>query len=136
MKMKRLLAKKSTITIMLNIIIVISIVNLVFLRLDYSKNILRSNCVLGISSLRYVACYINRWNRRFSRCSHFSQKLYCRNIFDKRDRNIILVIVVGVLSGAAMGLINDLLIAKLGIVKYTTNGTWITNLPYTFIQFG
>lgn len=66
--------------------------------------------------------------------------------------NILLVFLVGLATGTAMGLVNGLLIAKLkippivatlgtssiifGLTLYFTNGNWITGIPQNFIEFG
>lgn len=154
MTMKRLLAKKElTITLMLIVImVVISIVNPVFLRLDNFMDILRSNCVLGILACGMLLVILTGGIDVSVGAVISASSCIVGTFLISVTGNIFLAIVVGVLSGAVMGLVNGLLIAKLGIapivitlgtlsiingiVKYTTNGTWITNLPDNFIQFG
>ena len=148
------LKKKETSILFMILIIstIITIVNPVFLRIDNIIDLLRGNTVLGIMACGMLLVIITG-GIDISIAAIIAASACVVGTFLKAvSSNVILAMVVGVATGAMIGLANGLLIANLsippivstlgmlsivnGIVKFATNGTWITDIPKSFVAFG
>jgi len=156
-EMKRLprIFKSKEISVLYMIIIVsiiITIVNPVFLRIDNIIDLFRSNTVLGILSCGMLLVILTGGIDISIAVITAASACIVGTFLISASSNIILAALVGIASGALIGLINGLLIAYVsippivstlgmlnvvnGIVKFATNGTWITDIPQNFIDFG
>jgi len=138
------------ITILL--MIVISIINPVFIRIDNVMDVLKSNSVLGIIACGMLLAIITGGIDLSVSAMIAACTVIVGNMLIKVSDSILLVFVVSVICGGVMGLINGLLVSRIkippivvtlgtmsifnGIVRYTTNGKWITDIPKKFLNFG
>lgn len=138
--------------IIIIIVAVISIVNPVFWRLDNLMDILKNCVVLGILSCGMLLVVLTGGIDVSVGAVTAACACIVGTFLMQVSDNIFLALLVGVGAGALMGLANGLLVARLqippivatlgtfniinGIVKYATNGTWITGIPQNFIDFG
>ncbi len=131
---------------------IISIVNPVFWRLDNLMDILKNGTVLGILACGMFLVVLTGGIDVSVGAITAACACIVGTLLIEVTGNIFLAFVVGIACGAAMGLCNGLLISLLqippivatlgtfniinGLVKYLTNGTWLTGIPDSFIAFG
>jgi simple sugar transport system permease protein/ribose transport system permease protein len=153
-RLSRVLKSKEISTLFMIVIvsIIITIVNPVFLRIDNIIDLLRGNTVLGIMACGMLLVILTGGIDISIAAIIAASACIVGTLLISVTNNILLAVLVGVASGAVMGLINGMLIAQVnippivstlgmlsiinGIVKFATNGTWITNIPQNFIDFG
>jgi len=138
--------------VFLAISLVIALSSPVFLRIDNLFDIIKSNIVLGIMAIAMLPIILTGGIDVSVASIIAAVTVIIGNFMIGVSSNIFAVFVVGCASGAVLGLINGLLVAKLkippivatlgtmsiiiGVVLYVTNGTWITGIPQNFINFG
>lgn len=148
------LKKKETSILFMILIIsaIITIVNPVFLRIDNIIDVIRGNTVLGIMACGMLLVIITGGIDISIAAIIAASACVVGTFLKSVSSNIILAAVVGIATGALIGLGNGLLIANLsippivstlgmlsivnGVVKFATNGTWITDIPKSFVAFG
>lgn len=152
--MKKFLKGRETLLLIMLValMIIISIVNPVFWRLDNIMDILKNAVVLGILSCGMLLVVLTGGIDVSVGAVTAACSCIIGTILAQATDNILLSFIVGIACGAGMGLGNGLLISLLkippivatlgtfniinGLVKFITNGTWITGIPDSFIQFG
>lgn len=147
--------KSKEISVILMILVVstiITIVNPVFLRIDNIIDIFRSNTVIGIMACGMLLVLLTGGIDISIAAIIAASSCILGTLLIELTNSILFALFIGLMSGAIMGLINGLLISGVkippivctlgmlniinGVVKFTTNGTWITNIPQKFIDFG
>jgi ribose/xylose/arabinose/galactoside ABC-type transport system permease subunit len=134
------------------LMIIISVVNPVFWRLDNLMDILKSGTVLGILACGMLLVVLTGGIDVSVGAVTAACACIVGTFLIETTSNIPLAFLVGVACGAGMGIGNGLLISLLrlppivatlgtfniinGLVKYITNGTWLTGIPDNFISFG
>ena len=152
--MKKFLKGRETLLLIMLIalMIIISIVNPVFWRVDNLMDLLKNAVVLGILSCGMLLVVLTGGIDVSVGAVTAACSCIIGTILAQVTDNILLSFIVGIACGAGMGLGNGLLISLLkippivatlgtfniinGLVKFITNGTWITGIPDSFIQFG
>lgn len=152
--MKKFLKARETLLLAMIavLIIIISIVNVAFWRLDNIMDIFRNAVVLGILSCGMLLVVLTGGIDVSVGAVTAACTCIVGTFLMEVTDNIVLSFIIGIACGAAMGLGNGLLIALLkippivatlgtfniinGLVKFITNGSWITGIPDSFIQFG
>ncbi len=138
--------------ILVLISVIISIANPSFLSLENFLDILKSNLVLAIMSLGMLMVLLTGGIDVSVASIITAVTVIMGYSLVHWSSNLIVTIIVATAAGTFMGLINGLLIAKLkippivatlgtmsiilGLILYITNGTWITGIPVSFINFG
>ena len=152
MKLKMKIKELPLILILTVLCVIIGIVNPVFFTIENFLDILKSNLVLAIMAMGMLLVLLTG-GIDVSVASIISAVTVISGIsLVHISSNIFMLIIIACLSGTLMGFVNGLLIAKLkippivatlgtmsiilGLVLYLTNGTWITNIPTSFISFG
>ena len=135
------------------LMIVISLFNSVFFRLDNLMDILKNASVLGILSCGMLLVVLTGGIDVSVAAITAACTCVCGVFIRDVVNSIPLTIVVCILFGLTLGLGNGLLISRLkippivatlgtasiiyGLVKYITNGSWITGIPDSFaVDFG
>ncbi len=132
--------------------VIISAANPAFLTLENFLDILKSNLVLGIMSLGMLMVLLTGGIDVSVSSVITAVTVITGHSLMNWSSSLYFTILVAVVSGTLMGLGNGLLIAKLkippivatlgtmsvilGLVLYITNGTWMTGIPQSFIDFG
>ncbi len=152
--MKSLLKKKEFGIFLVVVLIsaLLSVISDVFLRPDNLIDVAKGNVVIGIMALGMLPVLISGGidlsvSSTVALCAVIAGKFMV--IF---EGNLFLVLLICVAVGAAVGLINGIIISQfkippivatlgtmsiiLGGVLLYTNGDWITNLPQWFKEFG
>lgn len=138
--------------ILLAVCIIVTVAAPSFFSIENLFDILKGNVVLAIMAIGMLPVILTGGIDVSVGSMVAAITIIVGNFLMKGSDNILLAFVVGCLSGAFLGLINGLLIAKLkippivatlgmmsiisGISLYYTNGNWITGLPKNFIDFG
>jgi simple sugar transport system permease protein/ribose transport system permease protein len=153
--MKRIFKKReSLLAIMIAVlIIVISIGNPVFLRLDNLMDLLENASVLGILVCGMLLVVLTGGIDVSVSAVTAACACICGVLVTSITDNILLVFILCMICGAGMGLANGLLVSQLkippivatlgsygiiyGLIHYILNGQWITGLPESFtVDFG
>ena len=152
--MKQFLKSKQATILGISILlmVIITIINPVFIRIDNLMDVLKSNAVLGIIACGMLLSIITGGIDLSVGAIIAACTVVVGNLLVSTTESIILVFFASLICGGLMGLINGLLVAKIkippivvtlgtmsiinGIVKYTTNGKWITGIPKKFLDFG
>jgi simple sugar transport system permease protein/ribose transport system permease protein len=152
---KNIMKKRESLLIvmLLALVILISIVNPVFLRLDNIMDILKNASVLGILTcgmlLVVLTGGIDVSVGAITAACTCVLGMFLKNVLN----SIPLVLIVCMISGALLGLINGFFVSRLrippivatlgtynviyGFLHYAMNGTWIVGIPESFtIEFG
>ena len=132
--------------------ILISIRNSTFLSIENLIDILKGNTVLGILAMGMLLAIITGGIDVSVGAITALVTVISGNILVKFGLNIIIVFVISGLCGSLLGLVNGWFISKYkippivvtlgtlslfsGLNLYFTNGTWITNLPQWYQDFG
>ena len=138
--------------ILLVIAAIISIANPAFLSLENFLDILKSNLVLGIMAMGMLMVLLTGGIDVSVASVITAVTVVTGHSLMHWSSNLFVTILIAVVVGTFLGLCNGLLIAKLeippivatlgtmsvilGLVLYTTNGTWMTGIPESFIDFG
>lgn len=152
--MRNLLKKKEfgILLIIILLSVVLTVLNPVFIRLDNLVDVAKGNVVLGIMALGMLPVLISGGIDLSVSSTIALSAVLCGKLMVARGSNLFVVLLLGILLGAAVGTMNGLIIAKLkippivttlgvmsivigGVLLYT-NGDWITNLPPWFSEFG
>jgi len=123
-----------------------------FLKVENLFDILKSNIVLGMMAMGMLLVLLTGGIDVSVGSMIAAVTVVVGQFMVHVSGNVYLAILVGCATGTLMGLINGLLIAKMkiapivvtlgtmsviiGLTLYTTNGTWITGIPDSFIEFG
>lgn len=141
------------ILIVLILSLLLTIISDAFLRADNIIDFLRSNAVIGIMAFGMLPVLISGGiDLSVSSTIALSAVVIGKFMLAFPNSNPLIVILVAMLTGAAVGLINGLIITKfnippivatlgvmtmiLGMVLLTTGGMWISGLPDWFKAFG
>jgi len=152
--MKRFVKSKEMgiLLIIIVISIIISIGNSTFLRPDNIIDMLKGNTVLGIMAMGMLLVIITGGIDVSVGAMVAAVTVLVGKFMVNFSGNVLLAFIVGCLCGTIMGAINGIFIAKLkippivvtlgtmsiinGLMLYYTNGTWINDIPESFINFG
>lgn len=152
--MKKFLKGRETLLLVMIIalMVIISIANPVFWRLDNIMDLLKNATVLGILACGMLLVVLTGGIDVSVGAVTAACACIIGTFLIEVTGNILLAFVIAIACGAAMGLGNGLLISLLkippivatlgtfniinGLVKYITNGNWLTGIPDNFIQFG
>lgn len=149
------LFKKKEFGILLVIIvlsIVLTLINRTFLRPDNLIDVAKANVVLGVMALGMLPVLISGGIDLSVSSTIALSAVVIGKVMVNFGTNLFVVILLSIASGAVIGCINGVIIAKLkippivtslgtmsivlGCVLFYTNGDWITNLPSWFTKFG
>lgn len=138
--------------IIIVISIIISINNSTFLRPDNIIDLLKGNTVLAIMSMGMLLVIITGGIDVSVGAMIAAVTVLAGKFMVEFSGNVILAFIVGCLFGTILGAINGIFIAKIkippivvtlgtmsiinGLMLYYTNGTWINDIPSSFINFG
>ena len=152
--MKQLLRTKEAgiLLIILLLSLLITLKNPVFLTSSNLLDILKNNTVSGIVALGMLLVIITGGIDVSVGAMTAAVTVIIGKFMVHVGGNLLTVFVVGCVSGAILGAINGLFVAKLDIppivvtlgtmsiinggMLYYTGGSWITNIPQWFIEFG
>ena len=152
----KLLKKRKEFGILLIIIVlavVITIINPSFLKISNVFDFLRSNAVYGIMAFGMLLVLLTGGiDLSVSSTIALCAVLQGSFLIKHPETNILLVVLLVIVAGALVGLINGVLITKIKIppivatlgvqtitnaaVLFVTKGTWISNLPQWYKDFG
>lgn len=151
----RSLVKKKEIGILgviVLLLVTLTLLNPVFIRPDNLIDVAKGNVVLGIMALGMLPVIISGGIDLSVSSTIALSAVAAGKVMVTAEGNLYLILLVCILSGAFVGLINGIIIAKLqippivttlgtmsivlGFVLFYTNGDWITNLPGWFSKFG
>jgi simple sugar transport system permease protein/ribose transport system permease protein len=132
--------------------VLISFKSNVFLRPDNIIDMFKGNTVLGIMALGMLLVIITGGIDVSVGAMVAAVTVIIGKFMVAFSGNVFIVFLVGGLCGALLGAINGLIISKLeippivvtlgtmsiinGAMLYSTNGTWINDIPKSFIDFG
>ena len=146
-KVRQLFKKKemSILFILIITMIIITIGNTVFIRPDNIMDILTSNIVMGISALGMLLIIITGGIDVSVGAVITAVTVVIGEFSTKVGGNLFILVLIACASGAVLGLMNGLLVARLklpaivatlgtmsiinGLVLLVTNGKYIRNLP-------
>lgn len=152
--MSRLLKKKEfgIFVVILALSAVLTMINRVFIRPDNLIDVAKGNVVLGIMALGMLPVLISGGIDLSVSSTIALSSVVVGKLMVGYGGNLFVLLLVSLLVGAAVGLVNGVIIAKLkippivttlgtmsivlGCVLYYTKGDWITNLPEWFRNFG
>lgn len=152
--MKKFLRRKEfpILVVVIILVVIISVGNSVFYRIDNIFDILKSSSVLGILACAMLLVIISGGIDVSVGAIVAASSCFLGSVLSSETGNIFLALVLCIAAGGAMGLINGLLIAKLkipaivatlgtvtvinGLMMYITNGSWMTIKSEGFIAFG
>ncbi len=139
-------------SIILLISLIISLQNSVFLNPGNLIDILKSCSVMGIIALGMLLVIITGGIDVSVGAMAAMVTVLIGNFMSYFGGNLLMVFLVAAISGILLGIVNGILVAKLeipaivvtlgmmsifnGITLYITNGSWITDIPQYFIDFG
>lgn len=131
---------------------IISIINPVFWRLDNIMDILKNATVLGILACGMLLVVLTGGIDVSVGAVTAACACIVGTFMIQVTGNLIVAFLLAMACGAVMGICNGMLVSLLqippivatlgsfniinGLVKYLTNGTWITGIPEEFISFG
>ncbi len=152
--MKQRLKSKEFVVLLILIAVsaIIAINNAIFLRPDNLIDLLKGNTVLAIVAMGMLLVIITGGIDVSVGAMVAAVTVLVGKFMVHFGGDLWLVFLVGCLCGAALGAINGIFIAKLkippivvtlgtmsiinGAMLYYTNGTWINDIPQSFIDFG
>ncbi|MTI59039.1 MAG: ABC transporter permease [Firmicutes bacterium] len=142
----------SILTMLIIIAVIITMQNSVFISAANLIDILRSNSIMGIIALGMLLVIITGGIDVSVGAMTAMVTVIIGNYMAVFGGSLITVFLLAAISGIALGIINGILVAKLkipaivvtlgmmsifnGLTLYITNGSWITDVPQYFIQFG
>ena len=153
MKIKLFKIKELPIILILLVLsLIIGIANPAFLTVENFLDILKSNLVLAMMAMGMLLVLLTGGIDVSVASIIAAVTVITGQSLIHISSNVFIAVLIACLSGTLMGLANGLLIAKLkippivatlgtmsvilGLVLYLTNGTWITGIPDSFIEFG
>lgn len=152
--LKRLIKQKefSIFTILIIVAVIITMQNSVFISPSNILDILRSNSIMGIIAFGMLLVIITGGIDVSVGAMTAMVTVIIGSYMARFGGNLLTVFLLASFSGVILGLINGTLVAKLkipaivvtlgmmsiynGLTLYLTNGSWITNIPQYFIEFG
>ena len=154
-RLKRAMGNRETSVaiILVAVMIIATLFNPKFLSFDNLMDVLKSNSVLGICALGMLLIIITG-GIDASVCGNLAlvTVLTGQLMVTTGLDNLIVLYLLGILIGGAVGAINGCMVSYLklppiiatlgsnsvimGFIKYYTNGTWINNLPQKIGDFG
>lgn len=151
----KFLIKKREMVVFLSVVfisIVIYLNNPNFLRPDNLIDIVKGNTVLAIMAMGMLLVIITRGIDVSVGAILAAVTVLIGKFMVGWSGNVLLVLMVGCLSGACLGTMNGILIAKLriapivltlatmsiinGLTMYFSKGAWISDFPPSFLAFG
>jgi len=131
---------------------VITLKNPVFLTSENLLDLAKNNTVIGIVALGMLPVIITGGIDVSVGAMTAAVTIIIGKFMVNFGGNLVLVFLLGCVSGALLGAFNGLLVSKLnlppivvtlgsmsiinGLMLYYTGGSWITNIPQWFISFG
>ncbi|NLA57730.1 MAG: ABC transporter permease [Firmicutes bacterium] len=152
--MKQLFRSKEAgiLLIILLVSAVITLKNPVFLTTENLLDLAKNNTVIGIVALGMLPVIITGGIDVSVGAMTAAVTIIIGKFMVNFGGNLLLVFILGCVSGALLGAFNGLLVSKLnlppivvtlgsmsiinGLMLYYTGGSWITNIPQWFITFG
>ncbi len=154
-RLKRLMGQKeiSVGAMLLGVMLISWLFNPTFLSFENLMDVLKSNAVLGTCAMGMLLIIITGGidvsiGSQLALVTVLTGQIMNRTGFD----NLLLIYLLGIAIGGAVGLLNGLMVARLklpaiiatlgmasvidGFLRYYTNGTWINQLPQKIIDFG
>lgn len=138
--------------IIIIIAVVISVNNITFLRPDNIIDMLKGNTVLAIMAMGMLLVIITGGIDVSISAMIAAVTVLVGKFMVNFTGNVFLAFIVGCLFGTMLGAVNGIFVAKLkippivvtlgtmsiinGAMFYYTNGTWINDIPESFINFG
>jgi ribose/xylose/arabinose/galactoside ABC-type transport system permease subunit len=138
--------------VLAGIAVIITIANPAFATLENLLSLFKSNLTLSIMALGMLVVILTGGIDVSVASSVTAVTFITGNLLNRFSSNLFLVIAVSGLAGAVIGLINGSLVSRLkippivttlgtmsiiqGLVLYLTGGTWITEMPESFLEFG
>jgi len=152
--MKQLFRSKEAGILLIIILVsaVITLKNPVFLTTENLLDLAKNNTVIGIVALGMLPVIITGGIDVSVGAMTAAVTIIIGKYMVNFGGNLLLVFTIGCISGALLGALNGLLVSKLnlppivvtlgsmsiinGLMLYYTGGSWITNIPQWFINFG
>ncbi len=154
-RLKRLMGQKeiSVGAMLLGVMLISWLFNPTFLSFENLMDVLKSNAVLGTCAMGMLLIIITGGidvsiGSQLALVTVLTGQIMNRTGFD----NLVVIYLLGIAIGGAVGLLNGLMVARLGLpaiiatlgmssvidgfLRYYTNGTWINQLPQKIIDFG
>ena len=138
--------------ILIFIVLLVTIFSNGFLTASNLLSLVRSNVVLAIMAIGMLLVLLTGGIDVSAASIVAAVTVVIGKFMVNYSGNLILVFLVGMLTGTFFGLINGLLSANIklppivatlgtssiifGLILYWTNGNWITGIPQSFIEFG
>ena len=152
--MKQLFRSKEAGILLIIILVsaVITLKNPVFLTTENLLDLAKNNTVIGIVALGMLPVIITGGIDVSVGAMTAAVTIIIGKFMVNFGGNLLLVFILGCASGALLGAFNGLLVSRLelppivvtlgsmsiinGLMLYYTGGSWITNIPQWFIDFG
>ena len=154
-RLKRMMGHKevSVGAMLLGVMLISWLFNSTFLSFENLMDVIKSNAVLGTCAMGMLLIIITGGidvsiGSQLALVTVLTGQIMNRTGFD----NLILIYLLGIAIGGAVGLLNGLMVSRLGLppiiatlgmassidgfLRYYTNGTWINQLPQRIIDFG